>query len=96
MAYTLNQCIFHKEQGPGTGSMAQHHGMPTHMFLTLVTSPHHIPFPQLGDSGVEYDLTEIPQSVRSSIAVYEAARALVGYITPDFDEVQRVCVEGDL
>ncbi|KFM27035.1 ATP-dependent zinc metalloprotease FTSH 1, chloroplastic [Auxenochlorella protothecoides] len=47
---------------------------------------------ELGDSGVEYDLTEIPQSVRSSIAVYEAARALVGYITPDFDEVQRVSV----
>ena len=33
----------------------------------------------------------IPPQMRRSIALYEAARALIGYITPSFDEIQRVC-----
>lgn len=34
----------------------------------------------------------MPARLRQTIAVYEAGRALVGYITPDFDEIQRVSV----
>ncbi len=36
------------------------------------------------------DVDAIPPPMRRTIAVYEAARALIGYITPDFDEIQRV------
>lgn len=45
---------------------------------------------QAGDSGMDYDATDISPSVRNGMALYEAARALIGYITPNFDEVQRV------
>ena len=41
---------------------------------------------------MEYDATEIAPSIRHSMALYEAARALIGYVTPDFDEVQRISV----
>jgi hypothetical protein len=32
----------------------------------------------------------VPAQLRRNIAVYEAARSLLGYITPDFDEVAKV------
>lgn len=32
----------------------------------------------------------IPHSLRKAIAVYEAGKALLAYITPDFEEVARV------
>lgn len=32
-----------------------------------------------------------PPQLRRNIAVYEAARALLGYLTPDFDEISKVC-----
>ena len=34
----------------------------------------------------------IPPSMRRTIAVYESARALIGYVTPAYDEIQRVSV----
>lgn len=45
-----------------------------------------------GAAGVEYDATAIPAGMRTGMAVYEAARALVAHITPDYDEVARVAV----
>lgn len=33
---------------------------------------------------------QAPAQLRRNIAVYEAARALLGYITPDFDEISKV------
>ncbi len=33
---------------------------------------------------------QAPPQLRRNIAVYEAARALLGYITPDFDEISKV------
>jgi cell division protease FtsH len=43
-------------------------------------------------TATEVDRDSIPQRMRRTIAIYEAARALVGYITPNFDEIQRVSV----
>lgn len=50
---------------------------------------------QLGRNGgtgvaIDVDSGSVPIRMRKTIAVYEAARALIGYITPDFDEIQRV------
>ncbi|KAL6745073.1 P-loop containing nucleoside triphosphate hydrolase protein, partial [Haematococcus lacustris] len=43
--------------------------------------------------GVDTGLpTPIPQSLRKAIANYEAARALIAYITPDYEEIARVSV----
>ena len=42
-----------------------------------------------GARGFEGD--QAPPGVRQSIAVYEAARALIGAITPHFDEIGKVC-----
>ncbi|GAB4815168.1 hypothetical protein N2152v2_002214 [Parachlorella kessleri] len=49
-----------------------------------------------GGSPTDVDVDAIPPPMRRTIAVYEAARALIGYITPDFDEIQRVsaCPQG--
>ena len=35
------------------------------------------------------DETVAPPQLRRNIAVYEAARALLGYISPDFDEISK-------
>ena len=43
-------------------------------------------FDQKHGSGVQV----VPAQLRRNIAVYEAARSLLGYITPDFDEVAKV------
>ncbi|KAI3432765.1 hypothetical protein D9Q98_004305 [Chlorella vulgaris] len=45
-----------------------------------------------GGAGGNGEADVVPPHQRRSIAVYEAARALIGYITPEFDEVQRVSV----
>jgi cell division protease FtsH len=34
----------------------------------------------------------IPHSLRKSIAVYEAGKALIAYITPEYDEIARVSI----
>lgn len=48
---------------------------------------------QSRSSGTQtYDQDIIPPMMRRAIAVYEAGRALVGYITPYFDEVHKVTV----
>jgi len=39
-----------------------------------------------------FETDVIPPRMRRTIAIYEAARALVGYLTPGFDEIQRVSV----
>ncbi len=43
-------------------------------------------------TAAEFQHDVIPERMRRTIAIYEAARALVGYITPNFDEIQRVSV----
>jgi hypothetical protein len=45
--------------------------------------------PQPGYSGIP---DPIPQSLRKSIAVYEAGKALIAYITPEYDEIARVSI----
>lgn len=44
-----------------------------------------------GGSGGQYDDNVVPPVMRKSIAVYEAARALMGLITPHYDEISKVC-----
>lgn len=41
-------------------------------------------------TATEVEKDSIPERMRRTISIYEAARALVGYITPNFDEIQRV------
>lgn len=45
--------------------------------------------PQPGFSGLQ---DPIPLSLRKSIAVYEAGKALIAYITPEYDEIARVSI----
>lgn len=45
--------------------------------------------PQPGSAGLA---DPIPLSLRKSIAVYEAGKALVAYITPEYDEIARVSI----
>lgn len=45
-----------------------------------------------GGSVTSFDVDIIPPRMRRSIAIYEAGRALVGFLTPNFDEIQRVSV----
>eukprot|EP00877_Chromochloris_zofingiensis_P008651 jgi/Chrzof1/4039/Cz13g18040.t1 len=52
-------------------------------FQELTNSP--IP----GDAGVP---DPIPPALRKAIAVYEAGKALLAYITPEFDEIARVSI----
>ena len=37
-----------------------------------------------------FEETVIPPLMRRTIAVYEAAKALTGYITPNYDEITKV------
>lgn len=37
------------------------------------------------------DEDRVPPVIRRQVAVYEASRALIGYITPYFDEISKVC-----
>jgi cell division protease FtsH len=45
--------------------------------------------PQPGLAGLQ---DPIPLSLRKSIAVYEAGKALIAYITPEYDEIARVSI----
>eukprot|EP00878_Enallax_costatus_P001473 GHUV01001624.1.p1 GENE.GHUV01001624.1~~GHUV01001624.1.p1 ORF type:complete len:977 (+),score=283.07 GHUV01001624.1:432-2933(+) len=45
--------------------------------------------PQPGYSGLP---DPIPHSLRKSIAVYEAGKALIAYVTPEYDEIARVSI----
>ena len=50
---------------------------------------------KMGSGGVaatSFENDVVPPRMRRNIALYEAARALLGYITPHFDEIQRVSV----
>ena len=41
-----------------------------------------------------FEEQEIPPLMRRTIAVYEAAKALTGYITPNYDEITKVQHKG--
>lgn len=43
-----------------------------------------------GSTASQYDENIVPPVLRKSIAVYEAARVLMGYITPGYDEISQV------
>lgn len=45
-----------------------------------------------GTAATAFEADVVPPRMRRTIALYEAARALIGYITPHFDEIQRVSV----
>jgi cell division protease FtsH len=45
-----------------------------------------------GQAAVNFEQDVIPPAMRRTIAVYEAARALTGHLTPAYDEIQRVSV----
>ena len=43
-----------------------------------------------GGSATQFEDEVVPPLLRRSIAVYEAARCLIGYITPHYDEISKV------
>ena len=43
-----------------------------------------------GSAAAETDEDEVPPIIRRGIAVYEAARVLTAYITPNYDEISQV------
>ena len=43
-----------------------------------------------GSTASQYDEAIVPPVLKRSIAVYEAARVLIGYITPRYDEISQV------
>jgi hypothetical protein len=43
-----------------------------------------------GSTASQYDEDIVPPVLRKSIAVYEAAKVLIGYITPGYDEISQV------
>lgn len=43
-----------------------------------------------GGSATQFEDEVVPPLMRRSIAVYEAARCLIGYITPHYDEISKV------
>lgn len=43
-----------------------------------------------GTAQADIDAGCVPPAMRRTIAVYEAGRALIGWITPEYDEIQRV------
>lgn len=45
-----------------------------------------------GGLAVAFENESIPDQMRRTISIYEAGRALIGYLTPDFDQIQRVSV----
>lgn len=42
------------------------------------------------EGGDMYEDEEVPPSLRRCVALYEAARALIGTITPHYDEIAKV------
>ena len=49
-----------------------------------------------GSSLQRFGETDLPPDVHKSIAVYEAGTALIGLITPNYDELQKVCYIRDV
>lgn len=45
-----------------------------------------------GTAATQFEDEVVPPLMRRSIAVYEAARCLIGYITPHYDEISKVQV----
>ncbi|DBA75980.1 TPA: hypothetical protein ACH3X2_008914 [Trebouxia sp. C0005] len=45
-----------------------------------------------GTAATQFEDEVVPPLMRRSIAVYEAARCLIGYITPHYDEISKVSV----
>ena len=43
-----------------------------------------------GSTASQYDEDIVPLVLRKTIAVYEAGRVLLGYITPGYDEISQV------
>lgn len=43
-----------------------------------------------GGTATQFEDEIVPPLMRRSIAVYEAARCLIGYITPHYDEISKV------
>ena len=43
-----------------------------------------------GGTATQFEDEVVPPLLRRSIAVYEAARCLIGYITPHYDEISKV------
>ncbi len=43
-----------------------------------------------GGTATQFEDEVVPPLMRRSIAVYEAARCLIGYITPHYDEISKV------
>jgi hypothetical protein len=43
-----------------------------------------------GSTASQYDEAIVPPVLKRAIAVYEAARVLMGYITPNYDEISQV------
>ena len=43
-----------------------------------------------GSTASQYDEDIVPPVLRKTIAVYEAGRVLLGYITPGYDEISQV------
>ncbi len=45
-----------------------------------------------GGAATQFEDEIVPPLMRRSIAVYEAARCLIGYMTPYYDEISKVGV----
>ena len=43
-----------------------------------------------GSTALQYDEDIVPPVMKRAIAVYEAARVLMGFITPGYDEISQV------
>ena len=46
-----------------------------------------------GGAAGEFEEQMIPPLMRRNIAVYEAAKAMIGFITPNYDEISKVRME---
>ena len=44
-----------------------------------------------GGAATQFEDDIVPPLMRRSIAVYEAGRVLIGYMTPHYDEISKVC-----
>lgn len=43
-----------------------------------------------GGTATQFEDEAVPELLRRSIAVYEAARCVIGYMTPFYDEISKV------
>ncbi len=61
------------------------------MFLVKALENIHRESMGRGSTASQYDEAIVPPVLKRTIAVYEAARVLMGYITPNYDEISQVC-----